>query len=493
MFEALNLNPEKRDLGIMNPMFYSAPQLLCRANDNDSLVPEVWAREALAVLESNMVMGSLVYRDYNDMIANFGDVVNTRRPVDFKAKRKVDGDALETQDAQSPNIRVPLDQWLTVSFILYDGEMTKSMSDLISLYLQPAAKELAEQVDRTLAGQAARLSANVAGRLGEMSKTNASDFVLEADEVLNTNRAPKQGRNLVLSPKSNSYCLANELFVSAEKRGDEGTALRAASLGSVYGFDSYMDQNVVHVRIYSADVSTGLTDGAEAAGATVIETTVTYTDVVAGDYVVFEGEGYPHRVASVADTGGDADITLVEGLRVAVGSGADVTVYKAANAEDTGSDVAPAAVYPAGWHKRILIEGYTSGKHPQVGQWLTFGTGVSSHTYTITQVDVVSATTSHVTLDRPLDVALTTDQVCFPGPAGSFNLAFTRNAIAMVNRPLNAPLAGTGARSFVASYNGLSCRVTISYDGSVQGHRVTLDLLMGVAILQEDEAVVLLG
>ena len=472
-------------------MLYSEPQLLCRANDNDSLVPETWAREALAVLESNMVMGNLVYRDYNDMIANFGDVVNTRRPVDFKAKRKVDGDALETQDAQSPNIRVPLDQWLTVSFILYDGEMTKSMSDLLSLYLQPAAKELAEQVDRTLAGQTARLSANVAGRLNEMSKTNASDFVLEADEILNTNRAPKAGRSLVLSPKANSFCLANELFVSAEKRGDEGSALRAASLGTVYGFDSYMDQNVVHVRIAGADISTGVTDNAEPAGSTVIETTVTAADVAAGDYVVFEGEGYPHRVASVANS--PADITLVEGLTVAVGAGADVTVYKAANVEDTGSDVAPAAVYPAGWHKRILVEGYTSTKEPQVGQWLTFGTGVSTHSYTITQVDTVSDTSAHVTLDRPLDVALTADQVCFPGPAGSFNLAFTRNAIAMVNRPLNAPLAGTGARSFVASYNGLSCRVTISYDGSVQGHRVTLDLLMGVAILQEDEAVVLLS
>ncbi len=472
-------------------MLYSEPQLLCRDNDNDSLVPETWAREALAVLESNMVMGNLVYRDYNDMIANFGDVVNTRRPVDFKAKRKVDGDSLETQDAQSPNIRVPLDQWLTVSFILYDGEMTKSMSDLLSLYLQPAAKELAEQVDRTLAGQTARLSANVAGRLNEMSKTNASDFVLEADEILNTNRAPKQGRSLVLSPKANSFCLANELFVSAEKRGDEGSALRAASLGTVYGFDSYMDQNVVHVRSAQTDVSVGVTDNAEAAGATVIETTVTAADVVAGDYIVFEGEGYPHRVASVANS--PADITLTEGLIVAVAAGADVTVYKAANAEDTGSDVAPAAVYPAGWHKRILIEGYTSTKEPQVGQWLTYGTLTSSHSYTITQVDTINATSAHVTLDRPLDSALTTDQVAFPGPAGSFNLAFTRNAIAMVNRPLNAPLAGTGARSFVASYNGLSCRVTISYDGSVQGHRVTLDLLMGVAILQEDEAVVMLS
>lgn len=477
----------------MISMFYSEPQLLCRTNDNDSLVPELWAREALAVLESNMVMGNLVYRDYNDLVANFGDVVNTRRPVDFKAKRKVDGDALETQDAQSPNIRVPLDQWLTVSFILYDGEMSKSMSDLITLYLTPAAKELAEQVDRTLAGQTARLSANVAGRLNEMDKTNASDFVLAADEVLNTNRAPKSGRSLVLSPKANSYCLANELFVSADKRGDAGSALRSASLGTVYGFDAFMDQNVTHVRMDGASISTGVTEAAYAAGYTgAIDTTVTDADVADGAYVVFEGDGHPYRVSTSTDSSG-AQITVVGGLLHAVANGADVTVFKAVNVEVTASDAATAGTYAAGWHKRILIEGYASGKHPQVGQWMTFGTGGSSHSYSITQVDVASATTSHVTLDRPLDATVADEGAAYPGPAGSFNLAFTRNAVAMVNRPLSAPVAGTGARSFVASYNGLSCRVTISYDGSVQGHRITLDLLMGVAVLQAKEAVVLLS
>ena len=478
----------------MNPMFYSEPQLLCRSNDNDSLVPEVWAREALAVLESNMVMGNLVYRDYNDLVANFGDVVNTRRPVDFKAKRKVDGDTLETQDAQSPNIRVPLDQWLTVSFILYDGEMTKSMSDLIALYLQPAAKELAEQVDRTLAGQTARLATYTAGRLNEMTKTNASDFVNEAVKVMTENRAPKSGRNLVLSPTATYYCRGNELFVSAEKRGDEGTALRDASLGHVYGFDTYEDQNVTHVAIGGTDVLLSTTAAAYAAGvSTVTVEAVTHTDITVGDYIVFEGEGYPHRVASVTDDTADAILTLDEGLTVSVANEAVVYIYKSGTVEEAGSDADSAGTYAAGWHKRVLVTDYATGKHPQVGQWVTFGLTTSAHSYSVTQVDVASSTSAHITLDRPLDAAGADEGAVFFGPAGSFNLAFTKDAVAMVNRPLNPPISGTGARSFVASYNGLSIRVTITYDGSAQGHRVTLDMLMGVAVLQEKDAVVLLS
>jgi hypothetical protein len=31
------------------------PFILCYANDNDALIPEIWANESLAILEENMV------------------------------------------------------------------------------------------------------------------------------------------------------------------------------------------------------------------------------------------------------------------------------------------------------------------------------------------------------------------------------------------------------------------------------------------------------
>lgn len=463
----------------MNP-FYNV-ELMAYANDNDALIPELWAPEALRVLGSNLVMGSLVNRDYSSMVASYGDVVNTSRPADFSGKRKTDADNVTDQDAISANIRVPLDQHLHVSFVIKDGEMSKALPDLVERYLEPAAREMAEKVDQVLAGQAVRLTSNGAGRLGEMDKTNAPDFVLDAHTDMDVNRVPQSGRNLVLGPRAQGDCLAADLFVSAEKRGDEGTALRDASLGRVYGFNTFMDQNVSYVATTSADTAVGATDNAEAAGDTVIETTIAdAADIVAGCYVVIEGEGRPKRISSKAND--PVDITLTEGLVNATAAAADVTVYKAGAAD---------GAYAANYAKEITIDGLTSGKELQIGQWVTFGTGASSHSYSVIAVDNTTAGESVVLLDRPLDSAVADNDAAFPGPGGGMNLAFHRDAVALVSRPLAEVPSGTGARSVVASYDGLSMRVTMQYDSKAQGMRVTFDLLCGVAVLDDRLATVL--
>lgn len=461
---------------------YFQPEMLCWANDNDALIPELWAREALRTLMSNMVMGSLVNRDYSDMVANFGDVVNTSRPADFSGKRKTDADSVTEQDAVSPNIPVPLDQHFHVTFIIKDGEMSKALPNLVERYLEPAARELAEKVDQVLCGQVVRLNTYEEGRINEMTKTNAPDFVLDANTRLDINRCPKIGRNLVLGPRAQKGTLGAELFVSTEKRGDEGTALRESSLGRVYSMDAVMDQNMPYANASIADTTLGATKGAEAAGSTVIETTVSDAALAAaGEYVTFEGEGKPYRVASSADDTGST-ITLTKGLRDAVAASADVTVYLAGAVDTTAA---------AGYAKEITIDGLTSGKELQLGQGVTFGTGVNSHSYTIIAVTNTVAGESVCLLDRPLDAAVTDADLAFPMPAGGWNLAFHGDAVALVNRPLATVPADTGARSFVASFDGLSMRVTMQYDSTAQGMRVTFDLLCGVAVLDERLAVVL--
>lgn len=463
-------------------LFYCTPEVTCWANDNDALIPELWAREALRTLMSNMVMGSLVNRDYSDEVKDFGDVVNTSRPADFSGKRKTDADDVVDQDATSPNIPVPLDQHVHVSFVIKDGEMSKALPNLIERYLEPAAREMAETIDRILCGQVYRLTDSEEGRLTEMDSTNAADFVLDANTALDIARCPKAGRNLVLGPRAQKETLKADLFVSTEKRGDAGTALRTASLGSVYGMDSFMDQNVSYVPEGTPEVSTGVTDGAEAAGSTVIESTVTDADLaVAGEYVVFGGEGKPYRVASSTDDTG-ATITLTEGLRDAVGASAAVTVYLAGANEATER--------LAGYAKEMVITN-GSGNPISLGQSITFGTGASSHTYSVIAAEVVTATTTSVLLDRPLDATVASAAECYPGPAGGHNVAFHRDSIAFVNRPLVTVPSDAGARSFVASFDGLAMRVTMQYDSKAQGMRVTFDLLCGVAVLDDRLAVAL--
>jgi len=440
-------------------------------------------REALRVLQSNMVMGNLVNRDFSEMVANFGDVVNTSRPADFSGKRKTDSDSVTNQDATSPNIQVPLDQHLHVSFTIKDGEMSKALPNLVERYLEPAARELAEKVDQILCGQVLRLDTYEEGRLQEMSSTNADDFVIDANTRLDINRCPKQGRNMVLGPRAQKETLKADLFVSTEKRGDAGTALRTASLGTVYGMDSFMDQNVPYVALADAQTTVGDTDNAEAAGSVLIETDVAAAgDIIVGCYFTVAGDMQPMRITGIAND--PIDLTPDVALRTGVGASSAVTVYRSGEVDLT-------AGYAAGWAKEIVVDGHTANKGPQVGQSVAWGTGASTHEYCIIAVTEDTTVQSQILLDRPLETAIGDGDDTFYGPAGGYNLCFHRDALALVNRPLVTIPTDTGAKSFVASFEGLSMRVTMQYDGSAQGMRVTFDLLCGVAVLDARLAVAL--
>ena len=231
----------------MNRLYLSQPFTACYENQLDAFIPELWAHEGLAMLDNNLVMAQLVHRDFEPEVAKFGDVVNTRRPGEFKIRRKKDGTTLTQQDAVATNVQVPLDQWFYSSFVIRDGEGSKSFQELSQIYLQPAMKTIAEGVDRSLLGRVhAYLGSPTSrvGKLGGLSASNAKDYVLDAREKLNIAKCPMDGRNLVMAPTSETAMLKTDLFLKANERGDGGSALQNAVLGRILGFETYMDQNV---------------------------------------------------------------------------------------------------------------------------------------------------------------------------------------------------------------------------------------------------------
>ena len=463
----------------MNRLYLSQPFVACYDNNLDAYIPELSAQEGLAILEENMVMANLVHRDFENEIAKFGDVVNTRKPGEFKIRRKTDGTVLTQQDATATNVPVPLDQWFYESFVIRDGEGSKSFQELKDIYLHPAMLSIARGVDRALLGRVHAFLGgpqNRIGRLGALSASNAKDSVLDARERLNVNKAPLDGRRLVMAPTAETAMLKTELFIAAQQRGDGGTALETATLGRILGFDTFMCQNVNCVL--SADSEALTLTGAEAAGyAGALNVTITGT---AGEYLVLAGNDQPTWMTD-ATTGA---IVLNEPLKYGVTDGAGVaTHYKKCLA---------AASYPAGYSKGIVLDTYTAAKAPQVGQLLAFGTGGSRKTYTVIESEDAGATCT-VYLDRPLEVAVVDDDPAFPGPTGSLNLAFHRDALALVTRPLALPDSRMGVMAAVVPHNGIGMRVLMQYDINAGGTVVNCDILAGVAVLQQGLCVPMLG
>jgi len=455
------------------------PFNVCYANDNSALIPAMWAMEGLAILEENMVMSRLVHRDFSPIVAEYGDVVNTRRPGTFQSKRKTDTDNITLQDASATNVRVPLDQHFYTSFTIKDGEASKSFQDLIEIYLLPGMQSIARSVDRALLGRVHQFLPNAVGRLGGLHSSNAKDVLLEAREIMNINKAYPNGRNLVLGPQAETQMLKNDLFISAEKRGDQGTALRDASLGRVLGFDTFMDQNTPGIGNVNADVAAGTVTNAAAAGVAASQTVaITGHEVVAGEYVVMEDDGQPtYATAATVGAGDTTAVTLSAALVNDVAAASAVRAYPAC---------AVSGGFAIDWAKEVVVTGYTNA--PQVGQLIAFGAGGARRVYTI-----IVADGGNLLLDRPLEVALVNAQAAFPGPAGSLNFAFHRDALALVSRPLALPPSDTGVRSQVGVYNDVAMRVSMQYDINAQGTIVTLDMLCGVAVLDVNLGSIVLG
>ena len=463
----------------------------CYVNDFDTAdrawVPEVWAQETLAILEENMVIGQLVHTDFEDEIASFGDTVNTRKPGEFTAKRKGVNDDVTVQNATATKVAVVLNQHVHTSFVIKDGEESKSFKDLVTEYLGPAAKSLAEHIDRVLLGQVLQFRAHQVALDPVTPADDIKDLILDLRGMMNVNKVPVRGRNLILTTATETEALKLELFISADKIGDEGNAMQEAALGRKLGFDTYMCQNTpgITTGTYTdggAGAAGSINNGNITKGSTAFTLTTDSSAILPGMYVQFtDACGGMYRVTASSAT----TMTLDQGIVAAIADDQLVRYYTL-GAIDIDGDAA-ATAYPAGYDKPLNVA--AAGVIPQVGQFVGFSSATNvlySGEYCIIDVSAGSGVGDYyITLDRPLDAALAStngDKVCY-GPIGQYNFAFDRNALALVVRPLALPQEGTGAKAGVATYNDLSLRIAITYEGRGQGHLVTLDLLCGVKVL----------
>lgn len=474
----------------------TTPTFVGYDNSLDAWVPEVWAQETLAILEEQMVVGNLIHRDFSDEISEFGDTVNTRRPNEYVAKRKGVNDDVTVQDSTANNVAVVLNQHIHTSFTIKDKEQSLSFEDLIRIHLNPAALSIARKVDRILMGQVYQYFVNrdgvnkTVGQLEGLSTANVKRRILELGQAFDENKAPVDGRWAIVSPGTKTDILELDHFTGADTVGDDGTALRSAALGELLGFNWAMAQNTPSfLTATSPAVNADELSADEAAGQTVISVDSGAAFAV-GEYITLEGDLMPYRVTGIATN----DLTLNRPLRVAV-------LAAASNIQQTNTGLVDLAghtgvtSYPIGYDKEIRVDG--TGQ-PNVGQLVSFNTAGSPNValageYSIVDVTAQGGGAFHIELDRPLETAIADNDVVGYGHAGSYNMAFHRNALAMVMRPLAPPRAGAGALSGTANFNNMAMRVTISYEGRGQGHLVTLDVLFGTKVLDESLAVPFLG
>jgi hypothetical protein len=206
---------------------------------NTILTPDIIAREALMVLSNNAVMANLVHRDYSDeFVGAVGDTITVRKPATFVAN-DFNG-SISVQDATETGVEVKMDKHLDVSFAVTAKQMTMDIADFSKQLIAPAMEAIANKIDKMLIA----LESEATNRVAHADGIIAPADVIAARKFLSQNAAPLADRRFVVGATAEADLLSNELFVSAEKVGDAGTALREASLGRKFGMDVYVDQNI---------------------------------------------------------------------------------------------------------------------------------------------------------------------------------------------------------------------------------------------------------
>ena len=207
---------------------------------NTILTPQIIANEALMVLRNNAVMANLVHRDYSSEFAAVGDTISIRKPAKFVAN-EYNGSTLTVQDATETSVPVKMDKHLDVSFAVTSKELTLDIADFSKQLLVPAMQAFADKVDTYLLA----LEKDITNRIAHSSGAIAPADIVDARAKLTNGAVPLADRRLVIGGTAEADLLKNAQFTEADKVGDNGTALREASLGRKYGFDIYVDQNVV--------------------------------------------------------------------------------------------------------------------------------------------------------------------------------------------------------------------------------------------------------
>lgn len=356
---------------------------------NTLLTPSIIAKEALMVLESNLTMVPLVHTDYSNEFAQVGDTITIRKPATFIAKNFTG--TTSVQDITEGSATVKLDRFRDVTANVTSKQMTLDIKDFSMQVIEPAMRSLAQAVDTDLLTVGVASAANTV--TATSSPTNLAD-IASLGKALDKQKVPVTERRLIVHPDHKyAYALTDNLSKVAYAGSSE--TLRNYELERVYGFDTFMSQNLPDCGAATSGTATAYKVTATAGATKVALSSMSATTATIKDGDTFIIDGYMYRFTE----------------------------------DETASSSA------------------------------------------IAEIDI----------DQPIHKSFTNeDAIVIKKP---HSLAFHKNGLALVHRPIALPLDGRGA--YATSDNGLTIRVVFDYNSSTKTDTVSFDILYGITALND--------
>lgn len=272
---------------------------------NTFLTPSVVAREALMVLENNLVMANLVHRDYSDEFVQVGDTVTIRKPAKFTAKNFAG--AIVRQDASEGSVAVKIDRHRDVSFEVTSKEMTLDIKDFSSQLIAPGHAGHRPGGGR---GPSQRVRQHRRLRPGHRRSFRSGGSGRPGQDPGRGHGPPGSAQTGALHRTQIPLC-PHRQSLEGGLRGQRGD-LRNAELGRVYTLDTYMDQNCPD-SLSAAPGTAGAYQVTGTAGATVVALTgvsAATATVKKGDCFILDGYRYHFTEDKTAVSGAVAQVGI---------------------------------------------------------------------------------------------------------------------------------------------------------------------------------------
>jgi hypothetical protein len=396
---------------------------------NRTLTADIVAKEAIMILENELVMAKKVFRgyenDFNQKVNGYevGETISIRKPTDFVVR---DGPVMNTQDVVEGKTSLTIDKYKGVDFAFTSRDLTLNIGELSERVIKPAMVQLANQVDADLMALYRSVPSWV-GTPGQLINSYA-DFT-KGTERMDEMSNPSDGRCAVLSPSDNNALVGSQTQLYMQDVAK--SAYRKGSLGEIGGVDTYMSQNVP-THVVGVATGTPLVNGAGQ--------NVTYDAVKDTNTQSLVTDGWTNSITGILKAG---DVFTIAGV--------------------------------------FAVNSVTKAALPFLRQFTVISdanSGATTGPATLTISPAIIVGTAFATVSAaPADNAVIT--VVGTGGVGyRQNMMFTKGAFALVSVPLVSPPGAVDVSR--QSYKGTNVRVIPGYDFVNDISRWRLDILYGV-------------
>ena len=211
------------------------------ANNVTNVMPKILAQGVLATRQ-NAVYPRLVYRDYQQIAQQKGNVINVPIPSAIAKRSVTPAVAFAANVDSAPTVaQVTLDQWDEAPIYMSDNDTASADPMIVQMQASEAIKSLINGFDQYILSKHTGFYA-FAGAAGTTPFNGSLTVAGTARLRLNFNLAPMDGRVAVLNPDAENNLLQNTQILNFDQSGDQGPIIRG-TIGTKLGFAWYMNQN----------------------------------------------------------------------------------------------------------------------------------------------------------------------------------------------------------------------------------------------------------